>query len=123
MITATAIEALYATGKWLLDEQRPHDAIHVFRAMLVASPADERAWLGLGAAHEALGEPQIALDLYAGCALAARGGRCDIARARVLRAFGREDDASVALDVAESYSDAHDDDALRALVARERAAP
>ena len=122
MITSTAVEALYATGKWLLDERRPHDALHVFRAMLLAAPVDERGWLGLGAAHEAIGEAHVALELYAGCALAARRGRCDVARARILRAFGRDDEAIAALDIVETVVDAEDDDALRALLAHERSA-
>lgn len=117
-----AIEALYATARWLLDEGRPTDAIHVFRAMLVAAPIDERAWLGLGACHEALGQASIALDLYAYGTATCGGVRCHVARARVLRALGRDDEADAAVDAADFALSSSSDEAEHALVAFERRA-
>lgn len=117
-----AIEALYATAKWLLDQNRVIDALHVFRAMLVAAPVDERAWLGLGACHEALDQASIAADVYACGATACGGVRCHVARVRVLRLLGREGDADLALDGAEYALTASHDDSEHALVAYERRA-
>lgn len=117
-----AIEALYATAKWLLDQGRILDAVHVFRAMLVAAPVDERAWLGLGACHEALGQPAIAVDLYAYGATTCGGVRCHVARARALRVIGRESDAELALDAAEYALSSSRDDVEHALVEYERRA-
>lgn len=117
-----AIEALYATAKWLLDENRTIDAIHVFRAMLVAAPIDERGWLGLAACHEMLGQSSIALDLFAYGAATCGGVRCHVGRARLLRALGRDDEAEAALDAAESALSSSHDDAEHALVAYERRA-
>jgi hypothetical protein len=117
-----AIEALYATAKWLLEQRRVLDAIHVFRVMLVASPADERGWLGIGACHEALRQPSIAADLYAYGATTCGSVRCHVARARVLRALGRDVDAEAALDAAEYALSPTDDENERALIAYERSA-
>lgn len=117
-----AIEALYATAKWLLDQNRVIDAVHVFRAMLVAVPVDERGWLGLGACHESLGHLSIAADLYAYGATTCGGVRCHVARARVLRVLGRDSDAEAALDAAEYALSPDNDDTEHALVAYERSA-
>lgn len=117
-----AIEALYATAKWLFDENRPIDAIHVFRAMLVAAPLDERGWLGLGACHDALGQPSIALQLLTHGATSCGGVRCHVARARILRTLGRDEEADAALDAAEEALAASTDDGEHALVAYERRA-
>lgn len=117
-----AIEALYATAKWLLDQGRVADAIHVFRAMLVAVPVDERAWLGLGACHEALGQPAIAVRLYAYGAATCRGVRCHVATVRVLRHLGREGEAKLALDAAEDALTSNHDESEHALVEYERRA-
>jgi len=43
-----AVEALYATGHWLLSQERIAQAIVVFRAMIHVAPHDERGWLALG---------------------------------------------------------------------------
>jgi lipopolysaccharide biosynthesis regulator YciM len=122
MITKAAIDALYATGVWLLEEHRARDAMDIFRAMLLSAPNDERGWLGLGTAHEAVGEIEVAVQLYALCARAAHPGRCDVARARALRSLDRDDEAATALDDAERFIDHCDDDDVRALIMHERAA-
>lgn len=91
---AHAIEALYATGHWLLTNGRYPDAAKVFRAMTLAQASDERAWLALGACHEAIGQHRIAIELYLVAAVAAAPAiRCEIARGRALRALGRDEDA------------------------------
>ena len=96
-----AVETLYATAHWLLSEERPRDAACVLRAMVLTAPRDERGWLGLGACHEALGQPEIALEMYGtGRVFAQPSVRCEIARARIFRAMGRDDAADDALDTA-----------------------
>jgi Flp pilus assembly protein TadD len=95
------IEGLYATGFWLLDEQREEEAADVFRTMLHLAPQDERAWLGLGECHFRMGQLEIALELYSmGAVEADPTVRCRAARARALRALGRHEEADAA------YSDA-----------------
>jgi tetratricopeptide (TPR) repeat protein len=115
-----AIEALYATGHWLLGQERFADAADVFRAMATAKPEDERAWLGLGQAHESARQRIIAKEMYVTGVTLAHGGRCAIALARVLREMGNDADASEAIDFAEMIAKDNDDDALAALVAYER---
>jgi tetratricopeptide (TPR) repeat protein len=115
------IEGLYATGHWLLSESNPADAASVFRAMALLAPEDERSWLGLGACHEALGQPDLALKMYGtGRVLARPTVRCDIARARVLYAVGRDDEAQAALEQAAEVAEALDDETLIELVRLER---
>jgi Flp pilus assembly protein TadD len=116
-----ATEALYATGHLLLGEEKPAHASGVFRAMALLSPSDERAWLGLGACHEALGHDLIALEMYGtGRVLARAPVRSEVARTRLLRKLGRDDEAEHALARAEELADALDDEILKLLVAEER---
>ena len=119
-----AIDALYAAGLWFLDQGRVLDAATILRSMILTAPDDERAWLGLGAAHEALHQPSLALELYAGGVTACRSVRCQIARARIFSAQGRDGDASDAIDRAHALLEARDDDedreALVALLRHER---
>lgn len=120
MDTARAVEGLYATGHWLLGNERFRDAGAVFRAMVTLSPADERGWLGLGAAHEGIAQPEIALEMYGtGRVVARPSPRCEVARARVLRALGRDDEAESALDLADEIVE---DDDVKAAIAAERCA-
>jgi uncharacterized protein HemY len=113
------IEALYATGHWLLDEGRASDASCVFRAMALLAPEDERSWLGLGACHEALGQPEPALQMYGTGRVLARSVRCDIARARTLSSQDRRDEADAALAQARERAEEERDPALVSLVERE----
>ncbi len=121
MNNAQAIEALYATGHWLLGEERFKDAAEVFRAMATVKPEDERSWLGLGQAHEGAMQPVIAKEMYVTGVALARGGRCAVALARVLRELGNDDGAAIALDFADSLAKDVGDDALAALVTYEQA--
>jgi hypothetical protein len=114
------IEALYATAHWLLSEERPADASCVLRAMALVAPTDERSWLALGACHEALGQPEVALQMYGtGRVLARPSVRCDLARARVLRMEGRGHEADLAVESAIEAAEAANDDALLELVLTE----
>ena len=117
-----AIEALYTTGHWLLDQTRFADAGEVFRAMGTARPTDERAWLGLGQAHELAGQRIIAKEIYLTGVTLARGGRCAIALARVLREMGNDAAAADAIDFADRIALETDDEALATFVAYERGA-
>lgn len=95
-----AIEAMYATGHWLLSVQRLGDAGEVFRLMVANAPDDERSWLGLGATHEALGQHGIASELYRLGSTCAPFARCALARARALVALGKTEEADEAFDAA-----------------------
>lgn len=117
---AEAIEALYATGHWLLGQERFKDAAEVFRAMGTAQPDDERGWLGLGQAHEGAGHRVIAKEMYVTGITLARGARCAIALSRLLREFGHEQSAAEVIDFAESVATERDDEALNELIAFER---
>jgi cytochrome c-type biogenesis protein CcmH/NrfG len=120
MDSKRAVDTLYATAHWLLSEERPRDAASVLRAMVLASPGDERGWLGLGACHEALEQPEIALEMYGtGRVFARPSPRCEIALARIFRAIGQDDKADEALDRA---SDLTCDDEVEALLQWERRA-
>jgi Flp pilus assembly protein TadD len=117
---AQAIEALYATGHWLLADERFKDAADVFRAMAKAKPEDERGWLGLGQAHEGAQQKVIAREMYLTGVTLASGGRCAIALARLLREGGHDAEAAEAIDFAENIASDRDDEALAALVSYER---
>jgi|SRR5579859_3151217 len=121
--TPSAIEALYATGHWLYSQQRMPHAVAVFRAMIHLSPQDERGWLALGACHEARDQPDIALQLYTAAASISVAPRCELARARLLRARGLADEARHAIAEAARIADDTRDDELRKLVAAERGRP
>jgi tetratricopeptide (TPR) repeat protein len=112
---AYGIEKLYATGHWLLGEERFEDAAQVFRVMLQLAPADERAWLGLGECHRRADQPNIALELFAmGSAAAEPAPRCFVACARVLKSLGRDAESDVAYErAAELASESSDDDLLQ----------
>lgn len=108
---ANAVDALYGVGHWLVAQERHRDALTVFRTMLVLDGADARAWLGLGACHEALGENDKALGLYllASTACGARAARCTTARARLLWRSGEADEAREAYEVARRQAETSQD--------------
>ncbi len=116
-----AVEAVYATGHWLMSQERFNDAATVFRAMALVAPEDERSWLALGTCHEALEQPLLALEMYGvGRVLAQPSSRCEIARARLLRRLGRDEEAEAALTAAEAWAEERGDEELDALVREER---
>ena len=115
-----AIEAIYATGHELLSRNRFSSAACVFRAMLTCAPHDERGFIALGACHEGLGQHDVALQLYAaGRALSRGGARCDLARARVLRATGQLEQAEEAMNRARRRAETIGDPELLTLVRAE----
>jgi tetratricopeptide (TPR) repeat protein len=116
-----AIEAIYATGHWLLENGRIADAARMFRTVVHAAPRDERGWLGLGECHERQGQLRIAAELYGtGGVVAEPPVRCRLARARALAQSGLYEASEEALEAAKLAADALDDDVLIALVAAER---
>ncbi len=116
-----AVEALYATGHWLYSQGRIEHAHAVFRALIYLVPADERGWLALGACHEAMDQDEIALRIYEDAIPRADPApRCEIARARILRRWGRTDEARYALNEASRVAEALRDDELLSIVAHER---
>jgi len=115
-----AVEPIYATGRWLVDEGRHEDAMHVFRALMMAAPADERAWLGLGICHESVGQARTAIALYAMGAQVGASVRCHVARARALRSIDDAEGAKAALDDASSLAEGLHDDDVEALLEAER---
>ncbi len=116
------VETLYGLGHWLLEQQRPADALHVFRTMLVSAPDDERSWLGLGQCHELNGADEIARDLYLLAERTlTRSFRCPLARARLLRRLDVLDSADDAFALAEDRAAALDDDAAAAIAAERQA--
>ncbi len=116
----SAADALYSLGHWLLTVDRTSDAADVLRVLLLASPEDERGWLGLGECHERTDQPRIALELYsAGSVAAAPSVRCQVGRARILRAFGRDDEADEAARLALELAEATADASLQALALAE----
>ncbi len=121
---ARALDALYATGHWLLSRERVHDAASVFRGMAVLAPDDERAWLALGACHEALKQTELALEIYgAAQALSRPAVRSRLARARVLSRLGRDEEADHARSGAEEAAETLGDETLLALDSSERGQP
>jgi Flp pilus assembly protein TadD len=115
-----SVEALYATGHWLLTADRYADAAVVFRMMALAAPSDERAWLALGACHESIGQTEIAASLYLTAqAVAAPAIRCTIARARSRRALGRDDEAQETLAEARELALTNGDEDLASLAENE----
>jgi tetratricopeptide (TPR) repeat protein len=120
-VSPNAIEGLYATGHWLYSQDRLEHARSVFRAMIHIAPHDERGWLALGACHEAQGQQDIAFELYgAAVASASTAPRCELARARILRQRGQQDEALEAIEEAGRLARELRDDELQALVAAER---
>ncbi len=117
-------DTIYATGFWLLEQERAQDAIHVFRTMLSIAPADERGWLALGECHERLGTPIKASRLYAlGTAACGPTVRLLLAGARVGRKLGHDDQATDAYDRAwELAVEQHEDDFVRIIEIERRAA-
>jgi tetratricopeptide (TPR) repeat protein len=116
----SAIDALYATGYFLFSEERVAQARSVFRGMIHLAPEDERGWLALGACYEAQQTPDMALRLYEAARDSARyAPRCELARARILRARGQLDEARGALEEAARAAQGVADRDLQALIARE----
>lgn len=119
--TTATMNVLYSVGYRLLDLERHHDAISLFRTMLIVDPGDERGWLALAACHEALDETEKAIAIYrlAESACGGRALRCMIARARVQRRLGAVDEATLTYEHALLLTEAHHDDDARDLIESE----
>ena len=118
--SANAVDALYGTGHWLYSQQRTAHAVAVFRAMIHLAPHDERGWLALGACHEADDQVDIALQLYSTASSIATAPRCELAKARILRARGMSEEARRAVAEASRIAEELRDEDLCKLVAAER---
>ena len=115
------VEALYATGHWLFEISRYADAATVFRVMARVAPQDERAWLALAYCHQAVDHDIIALEMLGtGRVVAAPAPRCELARARALRALGRTDEADEALDLAAEAAELSENDEIADAIRAER---
>jgi hypothetical protein len=121
MLSSThAIEAMYATGHWLLFERRVKDAGEVFRLMVLNAPSDERSWLGLGATHEALGQHGIASELYRLALTLGPFARCALARARALMTLGHVVEGDEAFETALTLCRETDESELESMILAER---
>lgn len=124
MDPARALDSLYATAHWLLDQSRTNDALDVFRAMLLAGPSDQRSWLGAGLCHERLGQPTVAMQLYTLASSAAPpSARIELARARLYRSFDHEERASEAYLSAIELAHSGGEDDLANQIDAERKSP
>jgi predicted Zn-dependent protease len=102
MTSTEKVEALYAGAHWMLDRERHVDAAHFFRAMMLETPTDERAWVGLAHCHEQIGQDNEAMELYMAGTLATGGStRCQVGLARLYRRIGEPALAHEALCLAE----------------------
>jgi len=117
---ADTIEKIYGLGFWLHARGRYADAALAFRTMLRTAPTDERGWLALGACHEKIEQPRVALQLYDWGARVARDStRCHLARARLFARLDRPSDAAEAADAALRVAEEKGDDDLVAFVRAE----
>ncbi|MCL2448506.1 MAG: hypothetical protein FWD17_06125 [Polyangiaceae bacterium] len=115
-----AAEGLYSAARWLLCHGRHREAAAVARAMVRLAAGDERGWLALGACHEGIEQPEIALEIYGvGRAVARPAPRCEMARARLLLALGRDDEGHHAYALASQAAATAGDDDLCHLIEHE----
>lgn len=113
--------ALYATAHWLIGQGRYADAAATVRVMVRVAPDDEVGWLALGVCHEAAGQIELALEMYGvGRLVAAPAPRCELARARALRALARHGESNEAYASAASAAERAGDDELGELIEEER---
>ncbi|MFO0675624.1 MAG: hypothetical protein U0169_03760 [Polyangiaceae bacterium] len=114
------LEAVYAAGHWLYLREAYDDAACLFRVMIQLAPTEERGWVGLGACHEQLGQPTVALQMYAAAsAITDPGVLARIARARLLREMGRTASADDALDDAADVARDRGSESMNRLALRE----
>ena len=120
-----ALDALYATGHWLVGAGRHRDAISLFRTMLLVDGRDERGWLGLALCHEALDEHEKAISLCKLAKAACAGGaiRCTIARARMYRALNADGDAIDAYREAARLAEDANEPELSSIIRQEGGVP
>jgi tetratricopeptide (TPR) repeat protein len=118
--SAQTLEALYATGYWLIGLGRIDDALCVFRTMLLVDGRDERGWLGLATCHAERDELEKAIAL---CELASEA--CDdatrslLACARLHVRAGEHQEAVVAYEEVRRQATAARDYELLQVIATE----
>jgi tetratricopeptide (TPR) repeat protein len=119
--TKQTLDALYATGHWLMQQNRHRDALSLFRTMMLVDGRDERGWLALAICHEELDEIEKAIELcrLAVSACGPRAVRCSIARARFSRAQGDYAQATDAYEEALRLAEASGDAELETLIQSE----
>lgn len=124
-IDGRAREAIYSFAHTMLEADRLEPAVKAFRVLVRFAPTDERAWLGLAACHEKLGQDEVAAELYGAGAVVATppSARCRIALARIARQHGDFTEADEHLEIAASLADAAGDTEVLALVRHERRRP
>ena len=114
------VEAIYAAGHLLHARERWADAAAVFRLLLSASAIDERGWRALGDCHPKAGRALTAvLRDGAGTVAAGPAAGCRLARVRLLRELGRDDEADAWWDELLEIAEQSDDETTRGLVAAE----
>lgn len=116
-----AIAAVYAGAVDLLERDRFGDAAELLRALVVLAPHDERGWMGLVAAHEALGQADVAERLARLAQPVTESARCALAEARLLRARGDEHASRDAAARAHTFASARGETDLVALAHEELA--
>jgi hypothetical protein len=120
-VRADAIEALYATARWLLVHGQTREAAATASALVRLAPHDERGWLTLGAAHEASSQATVALEMYGvGRVMAAPAPRCELARARALASLGKHAESRLAYAAAAEMANGLGQRALLELIESER---
>lgn len=111
-------ERLYAQGYQALEGGDSTLAARCFALQMLVGPTQERAWVGLGAAHEQLGQHQKAAAVYRlGAARIVDSVWLNIGLGRAARRLGQLREAEQAFDCAEQRCS---DPALLALIAEQR---
>ncbi len=118
MCPESLAEQLYAQGYQALEGGDSSLAIRCFALQLLVGPKEERAWVGLGAAHEQLGQQRKAAAVYRrGAARIKDSVWLNIGLGRAARRLGRAQEAERAFDRAEQLCG---DPALSAVIAEQR---
>lgn len=111
-------EQFYAQGYQALRGGESLVAARFFALQLVVAPKEERVWVGLGAAHEQLGQQRKAAAVYRlGAARIKDSVWLNIGLGRAARRLGRAQEAERAFDRAEQLCG---DPALSAVIAEQR---
>jgi Tfp pilus assembly protein PilF len=111
---------LYVLAHRKMTDGNYRDAATLLRLMLHLAPEDERSWFALALCHEQIGQIDVARQLYAAGAVAAKpAGRCALASARMCLELGRMEEATQQYELALAAFAARGDDELHQLTERE----
>lgn len=120
----TTAETLHGAGHWLLDRRKPSEALGIFQLLTLCAPEDERGYLGLALAFQAMGCDQLAeRALRDGTAKADCPCRCYWALFHDQRRRGQHGRALQSRRMAESLARASGKTELLAMVASMRWQP